>query len=159
MKDWNSPVYAFFDLTPQILKIDGCHTHDFKCQARNCKTKVQQYLDKGDACSTMLKAAAEAKDANEVSITMSFECKGKGKVTYSHHQHTCAETRAKIVCWVSESLCPFNIIKDCAFQSLMKTGRPKHYIPSPSTISCDVQQVFVQTQQCVAIMLQVSNFH
>ncbi|KAG1866660.1 hypothetical protein DFJ58DRAFT_654764, partial [Suillus subalutaceus] len=123
------------------------------------------YLDKGDAHSTgnmrkhvrscwgdeVLKAADEAKDANEVrqrivgsflqngSITASFEHKGKMKVfTCSHRQHTQAETRAEIVCWVSESLHPFNIIKDCAFQSLMKTGRPEYYLPSPSTVSHDV---------------------
>ena len=27
------------------------------------------------------------------SITAAFECKGKGKVSYSHRQHTKAETR------------------------------------------------------------------
>ncbi|KAG2748669.1 hypothetical protein P692DRAFT_20732967, partial [Suillus brevipes Sb2] len=52
MKDWNSPVYAFFDPTPQIVKIDGCQAHDFKCQATRCKTKVRWYLGKGDARST-----------------------------------------------------------------------------------------------------------
>lgn len=119
MKDWNSPVYAFFNPTPQITELDGRRAHNFKCQARNCKTKVRRYLDKGDARSTgnmrkhvrscwgdeVLKAADEAKDANEVrenivgsflrngSITASFKCKGKGKVTYSHSQHTRAETR------------------------------------------------------------------
>lgn len=119
MKDWNSPVYAFFDPTPQIVEIDGRRAHDFKCQAKRCKTKVRRYLDKGDARSTgnmrkhvclcwgdeVLKAADEAKDANEVrqqivgsflrngSITASFERKGKGKVTYSHRQHTRVETR------------------------------------------------------------------
>ncbi|KAG1726410.1 hypothetical protein EDB19DRAFT_1618414, partial [Suillus lakei] len=161
MNDWNSPVYVFFDPTPQIIEIDGRHAHDFKCQATRCKTKVRRYLDKGDACSTgniwkhvhsywgdeVLKAADQAKNANKVrqkiissflqngSITASFECNGKGKVTYSHCQHTC----------------------DRAFQSLMKTGRPKYYIPSPSTVSCDVQQVFVRTRQHVATMLQVSD--
>ncbi|KAG1745067.1 uncharacterized protein EDB91DRAFT_1050146 [Suillus paluster] len=180
MKDWNSPVYAFFDPTPQIIKINGRRAHDFKCQANRCKTKVRRYLDKGDARSTgnmrkhvrscwgdeVLKAADQAKDANEVrqeivgsflqngSITASFECKGKGKVTYSHRQHTRAETRAEIVRWVSESLRPFDIVKDRAFQSLMKTGRPEYYIPSPSTVSRDVRQVFVRTRQRVATMLQ-----
>ncbi|KAG2031923.1 hypothetical protein BDR03DRAFT_874951 [Suillus americanus] len=180
MKDWNSPVYRFFDLTPQIVKIDGHHAHNFKCQARNCKAKVRQYLDKGDACSTgnmqkhvhlcwgeeVLKAVDEAKDANEVrqrivgsflrngSITASFEHRVKGKL------HTCTswtETsafRAEIVCWVSESLRPFDIVKDRAFQSLMKTGGLEYYLPSPSTVLHDVQQVFVRTRQHVATMLQ-----
>ncbi|KAG1740362.1 hypothetical protein EDB19DRAFT_1828564 [Suillus lakei] len=80
MNDWNSPVYAFFDPTPQIIEIDGRRAHDFKCQAKRCKTKVRRYLDKGDARSTgnmrkhvrscwgdeVLKAADQAKNANEV---------------------------------------------------------------------------------------------
>jgi hypothetical protein len=53
----------------------------------------------------VLKAAGQAKNANEArekivgsflrngSITTSFERNGKGKVTYSHRQHTRAETR------------------------------------------------------------------
>ena len=57
----------------------------------------------------VLKAADDAKNAEEVrtkivasvlrngSITASFERKGKGRVTYSHRQHTKSETR-----WVIE---------------------------------------------------------
>ena len=123
MKEWNSPVYAFFDPTPKIVIIQGCHTHEFKCQGRGCKATVQCFLDKGDAHSTgnmckhvrscwgadVLDAAGEAKNANEVqskivgsilrdgSITAAFEQKGKGKVTYSHRQHTHAETRYGII--------------------------------------------------------------
>ncbi|KAG0695735.1 hypothetical protein DFH29DRAFT_790188, partial [Suillus ampliporus] len=183
MKDWNSPVYAFFDPTPQIVEIDGRRAHNFKCQAKRGKNKVRRYLDKGDARSTgnmrkhvhlcwgdeVLKAADQAKDANEVhqnivgsflrngSITASFERKGKGNVMYSHRQHTRTETRAEIVHWVSESLRPFDIVKDHAFQSLMKMGRPEYYLPSPSTVSRYVWQVFVRTRQRVATMLQEYN--
>ena len=67
-----------------------------------------------------------------------------------------SSSRAELVRWVSESLRPFDNVKDCGFQSLMKTGRPEYYIPSPSTVACDVQLIFVQTQQRVATMLQVS---
>jgi hypothetical protein len=121
MKDWNSPVYAFFEPIPKIVEISGRNAHEFKCQGKGCKTSVRRFLDKGDAHSTsnmckhvrscwgadVLQAADEAKDANEVrckivgsvlrngSITAAFERKGKGKVTYSHRQHTCAETRYK----------------------------------------------------------------
>ncbi|KAG2741722.1 hypothetical protein P692DRAFT_20684535, partial [Suillus brevipes Sb2] len=81
----------------------------------------------------VLVAADNAKDATEAhtkivrgflqngSITASFEWKGKGQVTYSHRQHTHAKTRAQIVKWVTESLCPFEIVKDQGFQCLMKT--------------------------------------
>lgn len=110
MKEWNSPVYVFFDPTPHIIEITDRRVHEFKCQARGCKVKVRWFLDKGDARSTgnmrkhvclcwgdeVLKAADSAKNANEVrhkiigsilrngSITASFEWKGKGKITYSH---------------------------------------------------------------------------
>ncbi|KAG2120772.1 uncharacterized protein F5147DRAFT_741689 [Suillus discolor] len=136
-RQWVSPVYAFFHPTPNIVEIGGWRAHEFKCQAKGCKAKVQCFLDKED----VLQAANQAKDANEVrkkivssflrngSITASFECKGKGKVTYSHRQHTRAETNLR----------PFEIVKDKGFQSLMKTGRPEYYILSPSTVARDVQ--------------------
>jgi hypothetical protein len=119
MKEWTSPVYAFFDPTPRIIEINGRRAHVFTCGARGCKTTIRRYLDKKDARSTgnmrkhvkscwgesMMSAADDAKDAGEVrtkivagilrdgSITTSFERKGKGKVTYSHRQHTRAETK------------------------------------------------------------------
>ncbi|KAG1723006.1 hypothetical protein EDB19DRAFT_1615502, partial [Suillus lakei] len=161
MKDWISPVYAFFDPIPKIVEENGRRAHVFKCQGKGCKTTVKRYLDKGDARSTgnmrkhvrscwgeeVLRAADEAKDANEVrkkivgsvlrngSITASFERKGKGKITYSHRQHTKAETKY-------------------GFQSLMKTGRPEYYIPSKSTVSRDVRLVFARTRQRIAKMMK-----
>jgi len=67
--------------------------------------------------------------------------------------------RAKIVHWVSESLHSFKTVENQGFQSLMKTGRLEYYIPSPSTVSCDVWLVFARTHQRVAKMLQVSSNH
>ncbi|KAG2091017.1 uncharacterized protein F5147DRAFT_748161 [Suillus discolor] len=121
MKEWVSPVYAFFDPTPHITEVGGRCAHEFKCRAKGCKATIRRFLDKKDARSTgnmhkhvkscwvedTLNAADNAKDANEVrtkivggilkngSIMASFECKGKGK--------------------------------------------PEYYIPSPSTISRDVR--------------------
>ncbi|KAG1895337.1 uncharacterized protein F5891DRAFT_960313 [Suillus fuscotomentosus] len=162
MKEWNSPVYAFFDPTSHIVEIGDCGAHEFKCQARGCKVKVRQFLKKGDARSTgnmwkhvrlcwgdkVLKAADSAKDVNKVchkivgsilrngSIIASFEQKGKGKIMYLHRQHTRAETR------YGPSM------------SLIKTGRPEYYIPSPSTVSCNVRLVFAWTRKRVASMLR-----
>jgi len=118
MKDWVSPVYAFFNPKPQIVIIGGRRAHEFKCIAKGCKGTTCRFLNKKDAWSTgnMRKhvkacwgedalAAADAKDVNEActkivggilrngTITVSFERKGKGKMTYSHRQHTYAETR------------------------------------------------------------------
>jgi hypothetical protein len=149
-----------------------------------CKHKsrgVRRFLDKGDAKSTsnlrkhakkcwgdeVVTCADKAKDASEVrattikgtlnpqSIAAAFERKGKGKVTYSHRQHTRTEARAEIVCWVAKSKRPFQIVADRGFQSLMKTGRPEYYIPSPTTVSRDVKKVFVNVRQRMAKMLQV----
>jgi hypothetical protein len=63
--------------------------------------------------------------------------------------------RAKIVCWIAESCWPFKIVKDHGFLSLMKTGHPGYYIPSPSTVSQDTQQVFAWMRVRIAKMLQV----
>ncbi|KAG0695951.1 hypothetical protein DFH29DRAFT_813648, partial [Suillus ampliporus] len=158
MKEWVSPVYAFFNLMPKIIEISGRRAHEFKCQVKSCKATVRCFLDKRDARLTsnmrkhvrscwgeeVLQSADDAKDADEVrknivgsvlrngSITTSFERKGKGKVTYSHRQHTRAETKC--------------------FQSLMKTGRLEYYLPSPLTISRDVRLVFARTHQHIAKM-------
>lgn len=119
MKEWISPIYAFFDPTPAIESIDGRRAHSFKCMGKGCKVTIRRFLDKKDARSTgnmrkhvkscwgddVLQAADEARNADEVrtkiiagylkdgSITTAFERKGKGKVTYSHRQHTRTETR------------------------------------------------------------------
>lgn len=115
----------------------------------------------------MVTSADKAKSASEVRamtvkgaldpqlITAAFERKGKGKVTYSHRQHTKTESRAEIVRWVAESKRPFEVIADRGFQSLMKTGRPEYYIPSPSTVSRDIKKVFVNVHQRMSKMLQV----
>jgi hypothetical protein len=89
-------------------------------------------------------------------ITVAFERTGKGKVTYSHRQHTTTELRAEIVCWVAESKRPFKVVSDRCFQSLMKTGRLGYYIPSPVTVSRNIRKVFANAQKWIAKMLQVS---
>ncbi len=63
--------------------------------------------------------------------------------------------RAEIIRWVAESLCPFNIVKDHGFNSLMKTGQPSYYLPHPTTVSRDVKTVFAKTRQRIAGLLQV----
>ena len=63
---------------------------------------------------------------------------------------------AEIVRWVSESMRPFSIVEDRGFHSLMKTGRPEYYLPSASTVSRDVKEVFTKVCTRIANMLQVS---
>jgi hypothetical protein len=67
-----------------------------------------------------------------------------------------SSNRAEVVCWVAESMQPFNIVADQGFHSLMKMGQPGYYIPSPATVSRDVKHVFVRCRQRIAMMLQAS---
>ncbi|KAG1847687.1 hypothetical protein DFJ58DRAFT_843131 [Suillus subalutaceus] len=52
MKDWVSPIYAFFHPTPAIEYHEQRRCHVFKCAAHSCNHKVWRYLDKKDAKST-----------------------------------------------------------------------------------------------------------
>jgi hypothetical protein len=151
------------------------------CATESCKSRgVRRYLDKGDAKSTsnmhkhakkcwgadIIMSADNAKNANDVRettvkgilnpqmITAAFKRQGKDKVKISHRQHTKTESRAEIVWWIAKSKRPFNIVSDCGFQNLMKTGRPEYYIPSPETVSRDVKKVFANAQKRIANMLQ-----
>lgn len=63
---------------------------------------------------------------------------------------------AELVKWIAENLRPFSIVRDRGFLSLMKTGRPGYYIPSPSTVSRDAKLIFARTRQRMAKLLQVS---
>lgn len=121
-KDWVSPIYVFFKPTPAIEYINGRRVHVFECTAPNCKgkangRKVRRYLDTTDAKSTSnlrkhakicwgeepVAAADATKNVHaarealgkykDSSITAAFRRVAKGKVTYSHRQHTTAEAR------------------------------------------------------------------
>lgn len=200
-KEWTAGVYGFFKPDPIIEYANGRRAHTFICAATHCRgatRNVRRFLDTGDAKSTSnlrrhaIKCwgeenvdAARGRPVDEIreatkgvspsgSITAAFERKGKGKVSYSHRQHTRTETRyffnspwtrtvlndtfnrAEIVRWVAESSRPLNIVKDRGFQSLMKTGRPEYWIPSPSTVARDVKLVFAKTRNRIARMLKVS---
>ncbi|KAF9471925.1 hypothetical protein BDN70DRAFT_819381, partial [Pholiota conissans] len=173
-KDWTSYIYAFFKPDPLIEFVNGRECHAFVCVicvATHCKgwtRHVRRYLDTSDAKSIsnlkthavkcwsedVVAAASRAEKGTvretirkvggqlqpEV-LTAKFKRDGMGPVTYSHMQHTKKETKAEIV-------------KDRGFLSLMKTGHPGYYVPSPSTVARDVKLVFSRTRQRVAKMLQ-----
>jgi hypothetical protein len=122
-KKWTSPVYVFFQKTPQIEYKNGRRCHIFECIASRCKGRNSRYvcrfLDKGDANSTsnLLRhakgcwgteaveaatATADLDAARDVlaktklrdgSILTEFKRMGKGKITYWHTQHTKTEAR------------------------------------------------------------------
>lgn len=58
--------------------------------------------------------------------------------------------------WVAQSLRPFSVVQDPSFLTLMKTGRPGYYVPSPSTVSRNVKTVFARTRRRTAQLLRVS---
>ena len=61
--------------------------------------------------------------------------------------------RTEIVRWVTESMRPFSIVKDRGFQSLMKTGRPGYWIPSPSTVAQDIKSIYMRTRTRIGHLL------
>ena len=122
MKRWDTPVYAFFKPFTTIDYINDRKAHIFECVATSCRQKsrfVHRFLYTGDTSSTSnlcrhakvcwgadavvaadqtggattaRKALANQSEVNG-SITAAFKRAGKGKVTYSHRQHTMAESR------------------------------------------------------------------
>ena len=123
MKRWDAPVYAFFKPIPTITYVGDHKAHVFECGVSHCHSKTKficRYLYTGDAGSTSnlrwhakicwgeeAVAAADttgsARTACDAlgnrgkvdgSITTAFERAGKGKVSYSHRQHTTAESRS-----------------------------------------------------------------
>ncbi|OJT07830.1 hypothetical protein TRAPUB_1276 [Trametes pubescens] len=49
---------------------------------------------------------------------------------------------------------PFKIVEDRALLSLLKTGRPGYFVPSPSTVLRDLKVVFARSRNRIAKLLQ-----
>ena len=121
-KEWDAPIYVFFKPFPTIQYIKDRKAHVFICAASPClgQTRfVRRFLDTSDAKSTSnlrrhakmcwseeaVRAADGTRDVraaraalrtvtpNNGSITAAFQRLGKGKVVYSHRQHTKIEAR------------------------------------------------------------------
>ncbi|EIW54545.1 uncharacterized protein TRAVEDRAFT_76646, partial [Trametes versicolor FP-101664 SS1] len=175
---WTSPVYAFYHPDPIIEYVNGRRTHLFRCMAKGCKKTCRRFLDKGNRSLTnnlrrhvrkcwgpeVLKRAEEALNVEEArklvtgvlqdgDISVVFRRK-KGAVLYSHRTHTRSETRIEIVRWVTESMRPFLIVKDRGFLSLMKTGRPGYWVPSPTTVARNIKQVYTRTRARIRHLLR-----
>ncbi|KAF8068607.1 hypothetical protein FPV67DRAFT_1414440 [Lyophyllum atratum] len=180
-KGWTLVAYTFYDPVPEIVYIKNHCAYEFSCLAKRCKYKCRHFLDKKDATSTgsLIKhikscwgmevwdrAYLECGNADTArenvvkgfqktgSIFKMFQRAGKQQVTYSHRQHTRAETKAEIVRWIAESVRLFRIVEDRGFHCLMKTGRPDYWIPSASTVVCDVRLVFGRCRDRIGKMLQ-----
>lgn len=113
MKHWTSPVYAFYCPIPDIIYVNGQHAHVFRCAATSCKYICWCFLD-GPNCSSAsnlikhikmswgdsaYKATMDCQHGNEAcksvikslmttgTITMAFNQKGRGKVSYRQSAH------------------------------------------------------------------------
>ena len=64
---------------------------------------------------------------------------------------------AQIARWCAESNRPLKIVTDQAFAVLMKAGRPGTTIPSPMTVSRDINSAFERCRERVDQILKVSS--
>jgi hypothetical protein len=64
-----------------------------------------------------------------------------------------------LVLWVAQHHCPFILVNDPEFIQLLQSLNNKISIPSRSTLSCDIKEVFQMSWKTVAIMLQVSAYN
>ena len=64
-------------------------------------------------------------------------------------------TRAHIARWCAESNWPINIVNNCQFELLMKTGRAGTMILSPMTVSHDVKIAFERCHEWINKILKV----
>ena len=121
--NWTAPIYVFFRKIPWVKYVNDRRAHVLECAAGKCRRKhgqdVRQFLDTGDAKSmsglcrhakncwgdeavAVADSTQDLESARVVlaktklcdgSITAEFEHIGKGKVTYSHCQHTSTESQ------------------------------------------------------------------
>jgi hypothetical protein len=58
--------------------------------------------------------------------------------------------------WITINNRPLNIINDQGLRGLLTAGRPNAILPSPDTISRDIDAAFEKCQDRIAKLLQVS---
>ena len=122
IKRWTSPVYAFYDPIPDIEYVDGCQAHVFQYATKSCSYKCCCFLDGPNHSSTgnlikhvkscwgeaAYEAAADCQHTNDAheniikplaktgTITVAFNQKGKGKVTYRQQASSTYENGNKV---------------------------------------------------------------
>ncbi|KAF9536807.1 hypothetical protein CPC08DRAFT_608123, partial [Agrocybe pediades] len=154
-----SPEVKIVDINGRRAHEFECASKHCKGHGVNARI-VRRFLDKGDAKSTsnlkrhaiqcwgetLVEQAMKAANVESIreglkearlvdgSIKAVFKRTGKGKITYSHKQHTASQTRG--------------------FKCLMLTGRHNYRLPSRVTVARDVKRVFKKARKCIAKMLQ-----
>ena len=84
LKDWRSPVYAFYYLIPKVAYMDTQQCHEFKCGAHGCKYISQQFLDTKDRASkgNMMKHVKKQCWGEEVWL-MANQCQNAAEARFS----------------------------------------------------------------------------
>ncbi len=156
---------------------DRTSTKNLKDHAIRCwgKDTVNAALEMQDLDKARELVKKHGTKKNGLLTTVFAKLKKAGAEVYSHIPLTKPEVRlvvtlfslnvetylsysAQCVRWAAESFRPFNIVKDRAFNTLMKTGRPETYIPHPTTISRDTKVLFEKTRRCLATFFKVRHF-
>ncbi len=146
--------------------------HIWKCWGNEVLAAADAVKDLKKSHDIVEKELMKRKPKNGL-IVMMLKRFGSKIISYSTCPHTKMEVQwvwhlincrwqyspqisAESICWCAESLHPFNLFADRGFKSLMKTGHPQHYIPHPTTVSCDTKTMFVRTRNHISKYLWVS---
>ncbi|KAL1700069.1 hypothetical protein EV121DRAFT_214924, partial [Schizophyllum commune] len=162
---WTSPAYSFFKDSVEVkYDDDGRKYQWFTCAATPCKGKggVKRYQDKTDSKGTgnLISHARRCFGADFVDEVCSGQGSGGGtqsgdiraafaRMTGAPQQPevstrplTSKQTRITIVRWLTEACRPVAMVLDRMFVVLMRSGRPHTDIPSPRTVSRDINACF-----------------
>ncbi|KAF9064680.1 hypothetical protein BDP27DRAFT_1155391, partial [Rhodocollybia butyracea] len=179
-----APIYAFYNAEPDIeFDDDGTAQYIiFSCSA--CCTHVKQGLKSSDKALTgalirhakscwgeeAVNAAQQSKSLENARAAIKrIGKKSQSKLaaalrtmkgwaeSFSTQPPTKKEIRVVTARWVSESACPFNIVKDRCYHWLQREGRPERYIPSRETVSRDVKKLYTCTKEKLAKELQAQD--
>ncbi|KAJ7050239.1 hypothetical protein C8F01DRAFT_1001087, partial [Mycena amicta] len=164
-KTWRSHIYAFYHGDVAIEYRKGQLHHVFTCAARNCKKKIARNQTTMDKHSTQnlrshakkcwgednILAAEKVQNLNEARRVLRASTGATNqRLTdiFKAHAVNDGETFSHVPLTKEQSRClrPFCIVKDRAYRFLMKSGRPSTYIPSPSTVARDVNELFTKTR-------------
>ncbi|KAF9028137.1 hypothetical protein BDZ89DRAFT_902107, partial [Hymenopellis radicata] len=172
-KHLRTPIYAFF--RPEMAieyrrnKTSGKNQkhHMFTCAARGCKHRVARNLETQDRTSTKNLKDHAIRCWGKDTVTAALEMQNLDKARGLVKKHggkkngllTTAFTKlkkagARIFSHVPLTKPEVRIVKDRAFEKLMKSGRPETYIPHPTTISRDTKVLFGKTRRRLATFFQ-----
>lgn len=151
---WKSMVYDHYDV---IVKHHTCPNgnHDFiefhficKVDPWGHNAHIHKRMQTGHSTSNL------ARGLHECNLRCGVDNKTTGAQTQqtierSISEYTSARHRALITLCCAVSKWPFNMVKDSLYAQEVALLRPETVLPSPSTISHDVNQIYVDSSNHV----------